>query len=134
MAREMSSVDTLTAHGQFAQPDDDRRGVGVRARIAYEDWRDCSRNGSGVPPLRQRVESDALGFWVDDDFRLGSTSSAPGWAGAAATASCSSRARRCNRSSGAPVVAFHLIENYDGSCAVVSRIHHASPTASRWSG
>ena len=132
MAREkMSSVDTA-----WLRMDSSRNlmmivGVWVfGARIAYEDLaRLLEERLLAFRRFRQRVESDALGYyWVDDDdFRLErhlKRTRLGGRGGDRELQRLTARLAVQPLDPAHPLWQFHLIENYDGSCAMVSRIHH----------
>ncbi len=129
MAREkMSSVDTA-----WLRMDSSRNlmmivGVWVfGARIAYEDLaRLLEERLLAFRRFRQRVESDALGYyWVDDDdFRLErhlKRTRLGGRGGDRELQRLTARLAVQPLDPAHPLWQFHLIENYDGSCATRSR-------------
>ena len=134
MAREkMSSVDTA-----WLRMDSSRNlmmivGVWVfGGRLAYEDMARLLEERLLVyRRFRQRVEADAIGYhWVDDDrFRIDrhlKRVRLRGGGGDHELQRFTARLASQPLDPAHPLWQFHLVENYNGTSAMVARIHHSS--------
>jgi WS/DGAT/MGAT family acyltransferase len=132
MTRErMSSVDTAWLRMDSARNLMMIVGVFVfGARVAYEDLAAVlEQRLLPYGRFRQRAEADATGyFWVDDEaFRLGrhlQRVRLPGAGGARELQRLTARLAVKPLDPAHPLWQFHLVENYDGTTALVTRMHH----------
>ncbi|RPH58612.1 MAG: wax ester/triacylglycerol synthase family O-acyltransferase, partial [Burkholderiales bacterium] len=127
----MSSVDTA-----WLRMDSSRNlmmivGVWVfGARLAYEDMaRLLEERLLAYRRFRQRVEADAIGYqWVDDDrFRIDRHLKRARLRGAGSDRELqrfTARLAAQPLDPAHPLWQFHLVENYNGTSAMVARIHH----------